>query len=159
VALTHALLPTLMANPGSHIVNMSSLFGIIAPAGQSAYSSSKFALRGFSEVLRTELADRAVGVTVVHPGGIRTSIASSARIAAGAPEDVGDEIAKLDRLLRYPPEKAAAEILAGVQRRQARVLVAPEAVLGDLAARVAPVRHAGLLEGVTKVVGRVVRLR
>ena len=157
VALTHALLPTLVANPGSHIVNMSSLFGIIAPAGQSAYSSSKFALRGFSEVLRIELAERAVGVTVVHPGGIRTSIASSARIAAGAPEDVGDEIAKVDRLLRYPPEKAAAEILSGVQRRQARVLIAPEAVLGDLAARVAPVRHAGLLEGVTKVVGRVVR--
>jgi len=159
VALTHALLPTLMANPGSHIVNMSSLFGIIAPAGQSAYSSSKFALRGFSEVLRTELADRAVGVTVVHPGGIRTSIASSARIAAGAPEDVGDEIAKVDRLLRYPPEKAAAEILSGVQRRQARVLVAPESVLGDLAARLAPVRHAGLLEGVTRVVSRVARLR
>jgi len=157
VALTHALLPTLMANPGSHIVNMSSLFGIIAPAGQSAYSSSKFALRGFSEVLRTELADRAVGVTVVHPGGIRTAIASSARIAAGAPEDVGHEIAKVDRLLRYPPEKAAAEILSGVQRREARVLVAPESVLGDLAARLAPVRHAGLLEGVTRVVGRVAR--
>ncbi len=72
VTLTHALLPLLKTHPGSHIVNVSSIFGIIGPAGQSAYSSSKFALRGFSEVLRAELAEDAVGVTVVHPGGIRT---------------------------------------------------------------------------------------
>jgi short-subunit dehydrogenase len=160
VALVHCLLPTLMANPGSHIVNMSSLFGIIAPAGQSAYSSSKFALRGFSDVLRTELAEHSVGVTVVHPGGIRTQIATSARIAAGAPTDeVESGIAQVHRLLRYPPERAAAEILSGVHRRRARVLVTPEAVVGDLAARLAPVRHAGLLDGVTRAIARVTSLR
>ena len=160
VALVHALLPTLLANRGSHIVNMSSLFGIIAPAGQSAYSSSKFALRGFSEVLRTELAPRGVGVTVVHPGGVRTQIATSARIAEGAPaEEVGTMLRQFDRLLRYPADKAADEILTGVERRRARVLVAPEAVVGDLAVRVAPTRYAGLLEGVTKVASRVARLR
>lgn len=160
VALVHALLPTLMANPGSHVVNMSSLFGIIAPAGQSAYSSSKFALRGFSEVLRAELAPRGVGVTVVHPGGVRTQIAMSAEIADGAPaEEVGTTLRQFDQLLRYPAGRAAEEILAAVERRRARVLITPEAVAGDLAARVAPTRHAGLLEGVTKVVSRVARLR
>ena len=159
VALVHGLLPTLLANHGSHVVNMSSLFGIIAPAGQSAYSASKFALRGFSEVLRAEVGPRGVGVTVVHPGGVRTGIASSARIADRAPaHEVGPMLRQFDRMLRYPPEKAAAEILSGVQRRAARVLVAPEAVLGDLAVRVAPTRYAGILDGVTKVVQRVGRV-
>lgn len=159
VALVHALLPTLLANTGSHVVNMSSLFGIIAPAGLSAYAASKFALRGFSEVLRAELAPRGVGVTVVHPGGIRTGIATSARFAAGAPAaEVEPMRRQFDRMLRYPADRAAAEILAGVQRRQPRVLIAPEAVVGDLAVRVAPTRYAGLLTGVTKVAHRVARM-
>nr|MCU0284695.1 SDR family oxidoreductase [Candidatus Nanopelagicales bacterium] len=112
VALVHALLPTLRATAGAHIVNMSSLFGLITPAGQSAYSSSKFALRGFSEVLRAELGPAGVGVTTVHPGGVRTSIATSARIAAGAPADeVVPMLRQFDKLLRYPPDKAAEEIL------------------------------------------------
>ena len=81
VTLTRALLPVLRANPGSHLVNMSSLFGLYAPAGQVAYATSKFAVRGFTEALRAELAG-AVGVTVVHPGGIWTRIAENGRIAA-----------------------------------------------------------------------------
>jgi short-subunit dehydrogenase len=157
VALVHALLPTLRANTGAHIVNMSSLFGLITPAGQSAYSASKFALRGFSEVLRTELAPAGVGVTTVHPGGVRTSIATSARIAAGAPDDVVPMLRQFDRLLRYPADRAAEEILAGVERRRARVLISPEAVLGDAAVRLAPTRYAGLLEGATKVVAQVAK--
>ena len=76
VRLTHALLPALKAEPGAHLVNVSSLFGLIAPAGQAAYSASKFAVRGFTEALRHELADDGVGVTSVHPGGIRTRIAA-----------------------------------------------------------------------------------
>jgi short-subunit dehydrogenase len=158
VALVHALLPTLLANRGSHLVNMSSLFGLITPAGQSAYSSSKFALRGFSEALRVELGPAGLGVTTVHPGGVRTSIASSARIAAAAPQDEVDPmLRRMDRLLRYPPDRAADEILAGVAHRRARVLIAPEAVLGDLAVRVAPTRYAGLLEGATRVVAQVAK--
>src|SRR4051812_50011784 len=83
VRLTHALLPVLKGHPGAHLVNVSSVFGIVAPAGQAAYSASKFAVRGFSEALRHELAENGVGVTVVHPGGIKTRIAESARIGAG----------------------------------------------------------------------------
>jgi len=65
--LTHLLLPALKASPGSHLVNVSSLFGLVAPAGQSAYAASKFALRGLTEVLRHELPETGVGVTAVHP--------------------------------------------------------------------------------------------
>src|SRR4051794_21841634 len=79
VRLTHALLPVLKAHPGSHLVNVSSIFGIFAPPGQAAYAASKFAVRGFSESVRHELAQDGVGVTVVHPGGIRTRIAETAR--------------------------------------------------------------------------------
>src|SRR3954467_2202243 len=80
VRLTAALLPVLKSHPGAHLVNVSSVFGIFAPPGQAAYAASKFAVRGFSEALRHELAADGVGVTVVHPGGIRTRIAESARM-------------------------------------------------------------------------------
>src|ERR671929_1257784 len=83
VRLTAALLPVLKAHPGSHLVNVSSVFGIFAPAGQAAYSASKFAVRGFTEAVRHELAEDGVGVTVVHPGGIRTRIAENARVGQG----------------------------------------------------------------------------
>ena len=138
VVLTRELLPALLAAPGSHLVNLSSLFGLIAPPGQVAYSASKYALRGFSEGLRHELAGR-VGVTVVHPGGVRTRIAETARTPAG----VSAERAREDRedfaaLLSYPAERAAADILGAVERRRNRLLVAPSAVLPDLVARVLP---------------------
>ena len=85
IRLTRALLPLMLANGQGQVVNTSSLFGLIGPPGQSAYSTSKFGLRGFSESLRSELEaeGQPVGVTSVHPGGIRTGIAKNARIAAG----------------------------------------------------------------------------
>ena len=78
VRMCKAFLPVLRREPVAQIVNLSSIFGIVAPAGQTAYAASKFAVRGFSEALRHELEDTGVGVSVVHPGGIRTSIAASA---------------------------------------------------------------------------------
>jgi short-subunit dehydrogenase len=145
VLLTHELLPTLLAGPGSHLVNVSSLYGLIAPPGQSAYSASKFALRGFSEVLRSELAGR-VGVTTVHPGGIRTRIAANAKVGAAVPREMIDAQQKLiDALLTYPPAKAAAEILDGVHRRKGRVLVAASAKVPDLLARLLPQSHMQLI--------------
>jgi short-subunit dehydrogenase len=142
VLLTHHLLPALLAEPGSHVVNVSSLYGLIAPPGQTAYSASKFALRGFSQALRLELAPHGTGVTTVHPGGIATSIARSARIAASLPRaDVEQGLATFERLLSYPPEKAAAEILAGVAKRKARVLIAASAKIPDLLARLFPAGH------------------
>jgi short-subunit dehydrogenase len=154
VLLTHELLPALLAAPGSHLVNVSSLYGLIAPPGQSAYSASKFALRGFSEVLRGELAGR-VGVTTVHPGGIRTRIAQSARVGANVPaEMVGTQRDAIDALLTYPPEKAAAEILDGVRRRKARVLIAASAKVPDLLARLMPVSHMKVIQRLTAAATR-----
>jgi short-subunit dehydrogenase len=152
--LTHELLPALLATPGSHLVNVSSLYGLIAPAGQSAYSASKFALRGLSEALRSELAGR-VGVTTVHPGGIRTRIAENARVGAGVPAElIGAHQRVFAALLTYPPEKAAAEILDGVRRRRARVLIAASAKVPDLLARLMPVSHMSVIQRLTAAAAR-----
>jgi short-subunit dehydrogenase len=146
VALTRAFLPTLMARPGSHIVNLSSLFGLITPPGQSAYSSSKFAIRAFSEVLRQELAPEGIGVTTVHPGGIKTRIAETARVASGATE--AEERAGKEafaKLLTFPADKAAAQILDGAHRRKARVVITPEAVAADVVSRLFPSNYFSVL--------------
>jgi short-subunit dehydrogenase len=146
VALTRLLLPTLLASPGSHVVNVSSLFGLIGPPGQTAYSAGKFALRGFSESLRHELADRGVGVTSVHPGGIRTRIAETARVASGASEaEAAEGKENFDKLLTYPADKAAERILAGVEKRKGRVLIAWTAVAPDILARLFPTSYMAVI--------------
>lgn len=140
--LTHALLPTLRVEPGAHLVNVSSLFGIIAPAGQTAYAASKFAVRGFTEALRQELAGEGIGVTCVHPGGIRTRIAQNARVGAGVPaEEFETGRRQFEKLLTIDPARAAEVILRGVHRRRGRVLIGWSAKLPDLLARVAPVSY------------------
>ena len=148
--LTHALLPSLKASAGSHLVNVSSLFGLIAPAGQSAYSASKFALRGLSQVLHAELAADGIGVTTVHPGGIRTRIAETARVGSGVPAaDVEPNQRMFAKLLTYPPEKAARQILDAVAKRKARLLISSSAKLPDLLARALPVAHARIIRAAT----------
>src|SRR4051794_25526161 len=107
VRLTHALLPRLKAHPGAHVVNVSSVFGIVAPPGQAAYAASKFAVRGFSEALRHELAENGIGVTVVHPGGIRTRIAETARVGSGvSPAEYEKGRAQFATLLHIDPAVA-----------------------------------------------------
>jgi short-subunit dehydrogenase len=146
VTLTHHLLPSLLASPGSHIVNLSSVFGLISPAGQSAYSASKFALRGFSQALRAELLGRGVGVTTVHPGGVRTRIAETARVGSGVSAAQGEAVVKrAAKVLSYPAEEAAADILRAVERRQARLVITRLAQVLDVLARLLPVGHARLV--------------
>ncbi|WP_228555891.1 SDR family NAD(P)-dependent oxidoreductase [Catenulispora pinisilvae] len=141
VALTRALLPRLRESAGSHIVNTSSLFGLIAPPGQSAYSASKFALRGFTEALRHELAGE-VGVTCVHPGGIKTRIALDARVASGADQERSEQAMRaFNKVLTYPADRAAARIIEGVRRRRGRVLIALSARVPDLLARLFPATY------------------
>lgn len=141
VALTRLLLPRLLEAPGSHIVCVSSVFGLVAPAGQTAYAASKFALRGFTESLRHELAGR-VGVTSVHPGGVRTRIAESAQIASGAsPAQVAAGKEVFAKLLTYPADRAAAKILDAIARRRGRLLIASNAVVPDLLARLFPASY------------------
>ncbi|BDP43421.1 acetoin dehydrogenase (plasmid) [Deinococcus aetherius] len=155
VAVTKAFLPALLATPDSHVVNVSSLFGLIGPAGQSAYSSSKFAVRGFSEVLRHELAGRGVGVTTVHPGGIRTNIARNARLGSGVgAAEAGAGQREFERLLRMDPARAARVILAGVAHREPRVLVGSDAAVLDLLARLLPGSYGRVLAALQGRVGR-----
>jgi NAD(P)-dependent dehydrogenase (short-subunit alcohol dehydrogenase family) len=142
VRMTRAFLPPLRASDDSCIVNISSVFGLISPPGQSAYSASKFAVRGFSNALRHELSGTRVGVCVVHPGGVATAIARNARMAPGAPDDeLRRRLALAEKLLRMPPEKAGEIIVQGVERRRARILVGRDALIVALIERLFPVRY------------------
>ena len=89
VHATRAFLPHLAQQPAAHIVNLSSIFGIIAPPGQTAYSAAKFAVRGFSESLRHELAmaNSPVRLSVVHPGGVATNIVRNSRTGSGVTDN------------------------------------------------------------------------
>jgi len=139
VRLTHALLPALKAHPGAHLVNVSSVFGIMAPAGQAAYSASKFAVRGFSESVRHELADDEVGVTVVHPGGIKTRIAETARTGSGVSRDEWEQGQKqFAKLLTIEPATAAAQIVEAIEKRRPRLLIGWSAKVPDVLVRLMP---------------------
>jgi short-subunit dehydrogenase len=139
IRLTHAFLPALKAHPGAHLVNVSSVFGIFAPAGQAAYSASKFAVRGFSEAVRHELAENGVGVTVVHPGGIKTRIAESARTGSGVSVEEYEQGRKqFTKLLTMPPEKAAAMIVEAIEKRRPRLLIGWSAKVPDVLVRLMP---------------------
>ena len=142
VRMTRAFMPLLRTSDDARIVNLSSIYGVIAPAEQTAYAASKFAVRGFSEALRHELEGSRIGVTVVHPGGIATSIAEKARIPAGVTEE---EIAlrreKYRKLLRLPPEVAGETIVRGIERRESRVLIGSDAKTISLIARLLPVSY------------------
>ncbi len=144
VRLTRAFLPLLQQSQAAQIVNMSSIFGIIAPPGQTAYSAAKFAVRGFSEALRHELeaGNSSVRMTLLHPGGVRTGIATSARL----PESVTAQEIKLhqknwQKALRLSPEAAARRILRGIERREPRVLVGDDAVAASWIQRLLPVTY------------------
>lgn len=144
VNLTRAFLPLLRAEPSAQIVNISSIFGIVAPPGQSAYCAAKFAVRGFSESLRHELEAEgaSVGMTLVHPGGVKTGIADAARLPQGADAaEVAARLALARRALVMPPEQAAARILQAIERREPRVLVGNDAVGAALMQRLFPVGY------------------
>ncbi len=149
VTLTHHLLPVLRAHPGAHLANVSSIYGIVAPPGQTAYAASKFAVRGFTEALRQELAGENVGVTCIHPGGIATRIATTARKGSGVSEsNAAKGRARADRMLTIPPSTAADVILRGIQRRRPRVLIGWTARVPDILARVAPGSYGTILSKV-----------
>jgi short-subunit dehydrogenase len=150
ITLTRALLPVLTAHPGAHLVTLSSVFGILAPAGQTAYATSKFAVRGFTEALAGELLPRGVGVTCVHPGGVRTNIARNAVVGEGVPPAEAARLAEFGKLLTLDPAIAAETILRAVHRRRLRVLVGRDAVILDALARLLPVTHRRLLAAATR---------
>ncbi len=132
---TKAFLPHLIDSGEGHIVNVSSVFGLVGAPTQSAYNAAKFAVRGFSEALRQEMkiAGHPVGVSCVHPGGIRTNISRDARGISAADHDKFN--ATFERYSRTTPEQAATAILRGVQRNSAKILIGPDAYAYDMAPR------------------------
>jgi short-subunit dehydrogenase len=151
VRMTKAFLPQLLSRPGSHVANVSSLFGLIAPPTQVAYVTSKFGVRGFTEALRHELAGQ-VGVTVVHPGGIKTNIAANARLSG--PDLNGEQAAKArafaEAALTMPPEEAARQILAAIHGRRPRLVISRAAKAADWLARLTPSRYWDVSERVAR---------
>ena len=142
VRMTRAFLPLLRKSGDASIVNLSSVFGLISPPGQTAYSASKFAVRGFSNALRHELAGSKIGVIVVHPGGVRTSIADNARPPKSAtPEEIEERRARFKKLARLLPEAAGEIIVKGIERRQARVLVGSDAKVMAITERLLPLSY------------------
>ena len=142
VRLTKAFMYALTREKAAHIVNISSLFGIIAPPGQAAYCAAKFALRGFSEALRHELEGSHVSLTVVHPGGIRTEIANSARIPQGIdPVEARAQMAEFNKLLRTAPEDAAEQIARAIEARAPRLLIGGDARMAERLQRLFPVTY------------------
>lgn len=137
---TQAFLPHLKASGDGHVINISSVFGLVSIPTQSAYNAAKFAVRGFTDALRIELEidDCGVSATTIHPGGIKTNIARNARIdeatAALSPEidDTGD---MFEKIAMTKPSKAAKQILAAVEKNKRRALIGPDAKVFDLVSR------------------------
>jgi len=147
VRMTRAFLPLLHNSEEARIVNISSIFGIIAPPGQTAYCASKFAVRGFSESLRHELAGTRIGVTVVHPGGVATAIAQKAREPKGVSvEEAAERQERAKSFLRLRPEVAGETIVCGVESREPRVLVGSDAAVMAIVERLMPVHYWSLLK-------------
>jgi short-subunit dehydrogenase len=159
VRMCHAFLPMLTARPVAQIVNISSLFGLIAPPGQTAYCASKFGVRGFTESLRHEYAGTGLGVSVVHPGGVATGIARNARNPRQSEDPALAETQRLaaetgriafEKLLTLPPDAAAAEIVRGIERRAPRIVVGKDARSAALIQRLMP---AGYWRAITRLSG------
>jgi NAD(P)-dependent dehydrogenase (short-subunit alcohol dehydrogenase family) len=139
---TKFFLPYLEKEKSAHIVNFSSLYGIIAPPGQTSYCASKFAVRGFTESLRHELEGTNISVSVIHPGGVKTNIANNARIGEGVTMSEKELQKKRERmnrnLSRTTPEQAAEIIVKGIKERNPRILIGYDARLISRISRLFP---------------------
>ncbi len=148
---TKAFLPYLKQSDEGHIVNVSSVFGLIGIPTQSAYNAAKFAVRGFTESLRQELDmdDAAVSCTCVHPGGIKTNIARNARMrdvsSVMGSSDPDENVANFEKLFRTTPEDAAHAIIRGIRGDRRRVLIGSDAQMIDKMQRSMPTLYQKLI--------------
>ncbi|MBR1126039.1 SDR family NAD(P)-dependent oxidoreductase [Bradyrhizobium lablabi] len=150
VHATRAFLPHLSGRPAAHIVNLSSIFGIVAPPGQTAYCAAKFAVRGFSESLRHELAiaNSSVRLSVVHPGGVLTNIVRNSRTGAGIADNArrAQSIERFDAMAKTTPAAAAQRIILGIEKNQPRILIGGDARFMDLLQRFRPATYWAVLQ-------------
>lgn len=148
VSITKALLPALRRSPAAHITHVSSIYGLVAPAGRIPYAMSKFAMRAFSEALRHELEGSSVTVGAVYPSGVRTGIILHGRYAAEIdPGVAGRAAAAQAALYHMEPAEAAERIVQASLQRRARTLIGARSGLIDKLVRVAPVRYWDVLRG------------
>lgn len=139
---TKTFLPVLQQQKEAHIVNISSVFGLIAPPGQSAYCASKFAVRGFTESLRHELEDTNIFVSCVHPGGIKTNIADNSRVGENADEEVKKKSVKFfEKASPTTAEQAAETIVKGIKQKNPRILIGSDARQINLIQRLFPIKY------------------
>lgn len=143
-------LPHLRAAGEGHIVNLSSVFGIIAPPLQTSYVATKFAVRGFSESLRAELADENIGVTSVHPGAIKTNIVRNARLITDTHKELRDSTQRLFDRLGTTPDVVAARVVKAIEYNSPRVLITKEARMADALKRLMPATTDGIVARVFK---------
>lgn len=145
----HYFLPQLKREEAAHIVNLSSLFGLIGVPTQSAYCATKFAVRGFTESFRAELIGTSIGITSVHPGGIATQIAENARFKQGLGGRSHQEaVEEFKKVARTSAEQAAAKIVRGIKRNKPRVVIGADAWLLGNMARLMPARYTKPLLGI-----------
>jgi short-subunit dehydrogenase len=146
---TRAFLPHLARRPEAHLVNVSSIFGIVAPSGQTAYAAAKFAVRGFSESLRHELqmAGSSLRLSVVHPGGILTNIARNSRAGSGVTDNARrvEAIERFDRIAKTTPREAALAIIKGIEKNTPRILIGGDARIIDILQRLRPATYWAVL--------------
>ncbi len=146
---TKAFLPLLRKSQQGHLVNVSSIFGIVGIPTQSAYNAAKFAVRGYTEALRHELRDSNVHICCVHPGGIKTNIARNSRSkVSGTDREVSN--ANFEQLARTTADSAAHQIITGIEKRKVRLLIGADAKLLSLLSRLFPVNYARLIPGLGK---------
>jgi short-subunit dehydrogenase len=142
---TRAFLDHLASQPAAHIVNVSSIFGIVAPPGQTAYAAAKFAVRGFSESLRHELqtAKSPIRLSVVHPGGIKTNIVRNMRSGSGVTDNERrvQSIERFDAITQTSPKDAALRIIRGIEKDEPRILIGGDARFMDLLQRFRPATY------------------
>jgi short-subunit dehydrogenase len=141
-----AFLPSLKKADEAVIVNVSSLFGLLALPKQSAYNASKFAVRGYTEALRTEMAGTSVQVSCVHPGGIKTDITKNARMIEGTASADNVQLKKdAEKLLKTSSEDAAEIIISGIVKSKPRILVGTDAKILDVIVRLFPAKYTKIL--------------
>lgn len=136
---SRAFLPFLMDRPEAALVNISSIFGVVGQPLQSAYVTSKFAVRGFTEVLRNELTSSKVAITCVHPGGIRTNIIRN--IATERLEHREKFAQAFEKMAKTSPDEAARQIMTAIQKKKRRLLIGRDALIMDILARLLPARY------------------
>ncbi|MEH6559145.1 MAG: SDR family NAD(P)-dependent oxidoreductase [Oceanicoccus sp.] len=144
---TKAFLPYLQQADQAHIINTSSIFGILSFPTQSAYNASKFAVRGYTESLRQELSDTHIGVSCVHPGGVKTNIVNTSRYTTADNESPTKEelMETFQEMAGLTSEEAALVILNGVKKNKARILVGKDAHFLAFTARIAPASYPKIL--------------